>query len=48
MKILETGKVAPPHYELRPLSAANQTLEDLKHGKILGRVVLRVDTPSSL
>ncbi|MET0183336.1 MAG: alcohol dehydrogenase catalytic domain-containing protein [Caulobacterales bacterium] len=40
--LLQTGKVDPPVLEERPLSAANQTLTDLKEGKIMGRVVLTV------
>ncbi|MGE3142749.1 MAG: alcohol dehydrogenase catalytic domain-containing protein [Hyphomonadaceae bacterium] len=38
--LLKTGKVAPPVMENRPMSAANQALNDLRAGRVLGRVVL--------
>ena len=40
MKLVREGKVAPVPVTKRPLSAANQTLNDLREGKIVGRVVL--------
>ncbi|MEJ0024529.1 MAG: alcohol dehydrogenase [Rhizomicrobium sp.] len=40
MELVRAGKVDPIPYSKRPLSAANQTLEDLREGKITGRVVL--------
>ncbi|MBV9693308.1 MAG: zinc-binding dehydrogenase, partial [Alphaproteobacteria bacterium] len=40
MKLVREGKVDPVPVSKRPLSAANQTLEDLREGRIVGRVVL--------
>ncbi len=40
MELVRAGKVDPIPYARRPLSAANQTLDDLRAGKITGRVVL--------
>ncbi len=40
MELVRAGKVAPIPYQTRPLDAANQTLNDLRDGKITGRVVL--------
>jgi D-arabinose 1-dehydrogenase-like Zn-dependent alcohol dehydrogenase len=40
MAIVRAGKVDPIPYAKRPLAQAGQTLEDLKAGKITGRVVL--------
>ncbi|HJW40335.1 MAG TPA: alcohol dehydrogenase [Rhizomicrobium sp.] len=40
MKLVREGKVDPIPYSKRPLSAASQTLDDLREGKITGRVVL--------
>ncbi len=40
MALVRDGKVDPIPYSKRPLSAANQTLDDLREGKITGRVVL--------
>jgi D-arabinose 1-dehydrogenase-like Zn-dependent alcohol dehydrogenase len=40
MGIVRAGKVDPIPYAMRPLGQAGQTLEDLKAGKITGRVVL--------
>jgi D-arabinose 1-dehydrogenase-like Zn-dependent alcohol dehydrogenase len=33
-------KIAPPPIAERPLAQASQTLDDLRAGKIVGRVVL--------
>ena len=40
MELVRAGKVDPIPYSKRPLSAASQTLDDLREGKIVGRVVL--------
>ena len=40
MELVRSGKVDPIPVEKRPASQANQTLEDLKNGKILGRAAL--------
>ena len=40
LDLVRAGKVAPIPIELRPLDQANQTLNDLRDGKVLGRVVL--------
>ncbi|MGE0045649.1 MAG: alcohol dehydrogenase [Hyphomonadaceae bacterium] len=38
--LLETGKVSDPLLDERPLSAANSAFDDLRAGKVVGRVVL--------
>jgi D-arabinose 1-dehydrogenase-like Zn-dependent alcohol dehydrogenase len=40
MELVRAGKVDPIPYSKRPLSAASRTLDDLREGKITGRVVL--------
>ena len=40
MELVRAGKVDPIPYSKRPFNAANQTLDDLREGKITGRVVL--------
>ena len=40
MELVRAGKVDPIPYQKRPLSQANATLDDLREGKITGRVVL--------
>lgn len=40
MALLKTGDVDAPIMENRPLKAASQALNDLREGKVLGRVVL--------
>jgi D-arabinose 1-dehydrogenase-like Zn-dependent alcohol dehydrogenase len=40
MELVRAGKVDPIPYQKRPLSDANKTLNDLREGKIVGRVVL--------
>lgn len=40
MELVRAGKVDPIPYSKRPLSEANKTLDDLRDGKITGRVVL--------
>jgi alcohol dehydrogenase/propanol-preferring alcohol dehydrogenase len=40
LDILRTGAIAPIPMETRPLSAATQSLEDLKAGRVVGRVIL--------
>lgn len=41
MALVRNGKVQPMPYSTRPLEAANDVLDELKAGKIVGRVVLR-------
>jgi len=40
MELVKAGKVDPIPFSKRPLSAASQTLDDLREGKITGRVIL--------
>jgi D-arabinose 1-dehydrogenase-like Zn-dependent alcohol dehydrogenase len=40
MALVRAGKVDPIPYSTRPLSEASKTLDDLRAGKIVGRVVL--------
>ena len=40
LALVKAGKVAPIPVELRPLTAAGRTLDDLRQGKVVGRVVL--------
>lgn len=40
LDLVRTGKVAPIPVELRPLVEAGRTLDDLREGNVLGRVVL--------
>jgi D-arabinose 1-dehydrogenase-like Zn-dependent alcohol dehydrogenase len=40
LALARTGKVAPAPISERPLSEAQRTLDDLRHGRIVGRVVL--------
>ena len=40
MDLVRAGKIDPVPVEARPASEANQTLEDLKNGKISGLVCL--------
>ncbi|MEZ5660046.1 MAG: alcohol dehydrogenase [Burkholderiaceae bacterium] len=44
--LVRTGKVKPLIMESRPLSAASEALDDLRAGKVTGRVVLNGDDPS--
>lgn len=41
MKLVREGRVQPMPYASRPLEAANEVLEELRGGKIVGRVVLK-------
>jgi D-arabinose 1-dehydrogenase-like Zn-dependent alcohol dehydrogenase len=41
MALVKAGKVPPIPIETRPLSAATAALDDLRAGKVLGRVVLQ-------
>ncbi|WP_227711647.1 alcohol dehydrogenase [Sneathiella sp. P13V-1] len=41
MELVRLGKIAPIPYETRPLEEANNALEDLRDGKVKGRVVLK-------
>lgn len=41
MALVKAGKVQPIPVTTRPLSAASETLNDLRTGKVLGRVVLQ-------
>tara|TARA_Y100001958_G_C21148651_1_gene485382 strand:+ start:65 stop:1111 length:1047 start_codon:yes stop_codon:yes gene_type:complete len=43
MELVRSGKVDPIPVEKRPAREANQTLEDLKNGKIIGRAALMHD-----
>jgi propanol-preferring alcohol dehydrogenase len=40
LALARAGKVAPTPVSERPLAAAQQSLDDLRHGRIVGRVVL--------
>ena len=40
MELVKAGKVKPIPMETRPLETAYDTLQDLKAGRITGRVVL--------
>jgi D-arabinose 1-dehydrogenase-like Zn-dependent alcohol dehydrogenase len=40
MRLVRAGKVDPIPVATRPLSAAGATLDDLRHGRITGRVML--------
>ena len=41
MKLVQLGKIAPIPVEKRPLADANKTLDQLREGAIVGRVVLK-------
>jgi D-arabinose 1-dehydrogenase-like Zn-dependent alcohol dehydrogenase len=43
IEMVRSGKIKPLPVSSRPLSEASQTLEDLKEGKITGRVVLTTE-----
>ena len=43
MELVRSGKIDPIPVEKRPACEANQTLDDLKNGKILGRAALMHD-----
>jgi len=40
LALVKAGKVAPIPVELRPMDQVNRTLDDLRNGRVLGRVVL--------
>jgi D-arabinose 1-dehydrogenase-like Zn-dependent alcohol dehydrogenase len=40
MGLVRAGKIDPIPVETRPLSEAGHTLDDLRHGRVTGRVVL--------
>lgn len=40
MEMVRAGKIDPIPYQTRPLVEANKTLEDLREGRITGRVIL--------
>jgi propanol-preferring alcohol dehydrogenase len=40
IRLAQDGRIEPIPYETRPLDAAPQALQDLKDGRVLGRVVL--------
>jgi len=42
LELVRSGKVTPPAVSTRPLDEANQALDDLRHGRVIGRVVLEV------
>jgi len=41
--LAQSGKLKPTPVETRPIKEVNRTLDELKAGKILGRVVLDVN-----
>ena len=41
MALVRNGKIGPMPYATRPLEAANDVLEELRGGKVVGRVVLQ-------
>lgn len=41
LELVKSGKVAPIPIEERPLDQASKSLDDLRNGKVIGRVVLR-------
>ena len=43
VELAKSGKLKPTPVETRPVAEANRTLDELKAGKILGRVVLDVN-----
>ena len=44
MALVHAGKIAPIKISQRDMCCAHQTLEDLRDGKVAGRVVLTPDT----
>jgi len=42
LDMVRSGKVTPPEVSTRPLNEANEALDDLRHGRVIGRVVLEV------
>jgi D-arabinose 1-dehydrogenase-like Zn-dependent alcohol dehydrogenase len=40
LALVKAGKIAPIPVTLRPLSEASKSLDDLRAGKVVGRVVL--------
>jgi D-arabinose 1-dehydrogenase-like Zn-dependent alcohol dehydrogenase len=40
MELVRAGKIDPIPVETRPLSEAGRTLDDLRQGRVTGRVVL--------
>jgi D-arabinose 1-dehydrogenase-like Zn-dependent alcohol dehydrogenase len=40
LDLVKAGKVAPIPVELRPLARAGSSIDDLRAGKIVGRVVI--------
>ena len=43
MALVRTGKVAPLPVKTRRLGEINQVLDDLRAGKVLGRIVVKPD-----
>jgi D-arabinose 1-dehydrogenase-like Zn-dependent alcohol dehydrogenase len=41
MKLVQSGRIAPIPVETRPLDQANHTLDQLRRGEIMGRIVLQ-------
>jgi D-arabinose 1-dehydrogenase-like Zn-dependent alcohol dehydrogenase len=41
LELVKAGKVSPIPIEKRPLDQAGRSLDDLRQGKVLGRVVLQ-------
>ncbi|MCC7347897.1 MAG: zinc-binding dehydrogenase, partial [Variibacter sp.] len=43
LALARTGRIAPPPIIERPLAQAQRSLDDLRQGKVVGRVVLTAD-----
>ena len=41
MELVKSGKIDPIPVEERPLEAASKSLDDLRKGGVMGRVVLK-------
>jgi len=42
LDMVRSGKVSPPNVSTRPLDEVNEALDDLRNGRVIGRVVLEV------
>lgn len=40
LNLVRSGKVTPPPVSIRPLQEANEALDDLRNGRVIGRIVL--------
>jgi D-arabinose 1-dehydrogenase-like Zn-dependent alcohol dehydrogenase len=45
MELVRAGRIGPIPLEMRPLSEAGRTLDELRQGRITGRVVLMPQAP---